>query len=76
MNNMFVALNPGIYKDPKVALVIIEVGSLGHGIVRQCSSWDAFAALAKEFDIHLANIPWPDRAVFDWCVSSWGVCPF
>jgi hypothetical protein len=66
MNNMFVALNPGIYSDPKTALVIIEIGPLGHRIVRQCSSWEVFFALAKEFNIPLAQIPWPEREVLQW----------
>ena len=75
MNNMFAALNPGSYRDPKTALVIIEVGPLGNRIVRQCSSWEVFFPLAKEFKVPLAQIPWPDREVLQWCEAKWGELP-
>lgn len=76
MHGMYVLLNPGIYSDPRVALVVIEIYGVGNGIVRQCNSWDKLSELAVEFNGSLSTMPWPEPSILDWCIANWGPDPF
>jgi hypothetical protein len=76
MHRMFIMLNPGIYPDPKVVLVTIEIYGVGNGIVRQCSSWAGLKSLAEEFNGDLNSMPWPMPKILDWCIKTWGPVPY